>query len=143
MEPKKYSTGTKGRIKMHCDKCKEFIRASTSFSLATEFIEQIDPDRDEQVWQRFQTPADILPELQEWLGVGTAKAAAPPPLVPSRPDIKPASPLAQKKEDAALQRTRAWIASSAGQEKLGKLAPPDAAEAAVRRFYKELTGGEP
>ena len=143
MDPKKYSTGTKGRIKMHCDKCKEFIRASTSFSLATEFIEQIDPDHDEQVWQRFQTPADILPELQEWLGVGTGKAAAPAPLIPGRPDIKPASQLAPNKENAALQRTLAWVASSAGQEKLGKLAPPEAAEAAVRKFYKELTGGEP
>ena len=64
MEPRKYSTGTKGRIKMHCDKCREFIRANASFNLATEFIESIDPDHDEQVWQRFQTPADILPELQ-------------------------------------------------------------------------------
>ena len=146
MEPRKYSTGTKGRIKMHCDKCREFIRANASFNLATEFIESIDPDHDEQVWQRFQTPADILPELQEWLGVGAGKTATPsalPPIIPSRPDIKPASQLAAKKEDAALQRTRAWIASSAGQEKLGKLAPPEAAEAAVRRFYKELTGGEP
>jgi len=146
MEPRKYSTGTKGRIKMHCDKCREFIRANTSYNLATEFIEQIDPGHDEQVWQRFQTPADILPELQEWLGVGTGKAAAPaapPPLIPNRPDIKPASQLAAKKEDAALQRTRAWIASAAGQEKLAALAPPEAAEAAVRRFYRELTGGEP
>jgi len=146
MEPRKYSTGTKGRIKMHCDKCREFIRANTSFSLATEFIEQIDPGHDEQVWQRFQTPADILPELQEWLGIGVGKAAAPaatPPLVPSRPDIKPASQLAPSKENAALQRTLAWIASSAGQEKVGKLAPQEAAETAVHRFYKELTGGEP
>ena len=146
MEPRKYSTGPKGRIKMHCDKCREFIRANTSFSLATEFIESIDPDHDEQVWQRFQTPADILPELQEWLGVGTVKAqspAAPAPLIPNRPDIKPASQLAPNKENAALQKTLAWIASSSGQEKLGKLAPPEAAEAAARKFYKELTGGEP
>ena len=144
MEPRKYSTGTKGRIKMHCDKCREFIRANTSFSLATEFIEQIDPGHDEQVWQRFQAPADILPELQEWLGVGKAASpAAPPPLIPSRPDIKPASQLAPSKENAALQRTLAWIASPAGQEKLGRLAPPEAAEAAARRFFKELTGGEP
>ena len=146
MEPRKYSTGTKGRIKMHCDKCREFIRANTSFNLATEFIESIDPDHDEQVWQRFQTPADILPELQEWLGVGVGKVAAPAApsqLIPNRPDIKPASQLAPKMEDASLKRTRAWIASAAGQEKLGKLAPLEAAEAAVRKFYKELTGGEP
>ena len=143
MEPRKYSTGTKGRIKMHCDKCREFIRANTSFNLATEFIESIDPDHDEQVWQRFQTPADILPELQEWLGVGVAKAAAPSPIIPNRPDIKPASQLAPKKEDAAMQKTLAWLTSPAGQERLGKLAPLEAAEVAVRRFYKELTGGEP
>ena len=129
---------------MHCDKCREFIRANTSFNLATEFIESIDPDHEEQVWQRFQTPADILPELQEWLGVGKPAApTAPPPIIPNRPDIKPASQLTPKKEDAALQRTRAWIASSAGRQILGKLAPPDAAEAAAHKFYKELTGGEP
>ena len=132
---------------MHSDKCKEFIRANTSFSLATEFIASIDPDYDERVWQRFQTPADILPELQEWLGGEVGKPAAPsatqPLVIPNRPDIKPASQLAQDPEKAALQRTRAWLASSAGQEKIAALAPSDAAEAAVQRFYRELTGREP
>ena len=143
MEPRKYSTGTKGRLKMHCDKCREFIRANTSFSLATEFIESIDPDHDEQVWQRFQTPADILPELQEWLGIGVVKPAAQPPLITKCPDVKPASQLPPSREKAALQRTRDWLASPAGREKLSALAPSDAAEVAVRMFYHELTGGEP
>ena len=131
---------------MHSDKCKEFIRANTSFSLATEFIASLDPDHDERVWQRFQTPAEILPELQEWLGVDVGKPAAASagrPLVPNRPDIQPASQIAQDPEKAALQRTRAWLASSAGQEKLAALAPSDAAEAAVQRFHRELTGREP
>jgi hypothetical protein len=146
MEPKKYSTGTKGRLKMHCDKCKEFIRANTSYSLATEFIASIDPDYDESVWQRFQTPADILPELQEWLGGEVEKPAeesGAKPMFSKRPDIKPASQIVQPAEKAALQRTRAWLASAAGQDQLAPLTPPDAAEAALRRFYRELTGGEP
>ena len=131
---------------MHSDKCKEFIRANTSFSLATEFIASINPDYDERVWQRFQTPGDILPELQEWLGGEVGKPAAPSankPAIPNRPDIKPASQLAQDPENGALQRTRVWLASSAGQEKIAALAPSGAAEAAVQRFYRELTGKEP
>ena len=146
MDPKKYSTGTKGRIKMHCDKCKEFIRSLTSYSLATEFISSIDPDHDESVWQRFQTPADILPELQEWLGGEVEKPAeesGTKPLFSKRPDIKPASQIVPSAEKAALQRTRAWLSSAVGQEKLASLTPTDAAEVAVRRFYRELTGGEP
>jgi hypothetical protein len=144
MEPKKYSTGTKGRIKMHSDKCKEFVRANTSFNLATEFIASLDPDYDERVWQRFQTPADILPELQEWLGVDAVKPAAPStskPITPNHPGIKTANQLAQDPENAALQRTRTWLASAAGQEKIAALAPTDAAEAALLRFYRELTDG--
>ena len=143
MEPKKYSTGTKGRIKMHSDKCKEFIRVNTSFSLATEFITSIDPDRDERVWQRFQTPTDILPELQEWLGVEVVKPAAPSATKPPvHPNVKPASQLVPAPETVAMQKTRAWLASSAGQEKIAALAPADAAEAALQRFYRELTGRE-
>ena len=42
MEARKYSTGTKGRIKMHNDKCREFVQANApSFSLANEFIASI------------------------------------------------------------------------------------------------------
>ena len=143
MEPKKYSTGTKGRIKMHSDKCKEFIRVNTSFSLATEFITTIDPDRDERVWQRFQAPTDILPELQEWLGVEVVKPAAPSATKPPiHPNVKPASQLLQDPETVAMQKTRAWLASSAGQEKIASLAPLDAAELALQRLYRELTGRE-
>ncbi len=154
MEPRKYSTGTKGRLKMHSDKCKEFIQAnSPGFSLAKEFIESIDPDREEAVWQRFQTPEDILPALQTWLGGGEeqpapAKPAAPLPAILRRPDIKPASqvlsrPDAQKKADAALKNSQAWISSPEGLAQLAGLSPFDAADLALRRFYQELTAGQP
>ena len=146
MEPRKYSTGTKGRIKMHCDKCREIIRANTSYTLATEFIASIDPDHDERVWQRFQTPADILPELQEWLGGGGGKpvvAGDSKPLFASRPDIKPASQLVQSAGKAALQRTRVWLASATGQGQFAALTPSDVSELVLRRFYRELTGEEP
>lgn len=143
MEPRKYSTGTKGRIKMHSDRCREFIHANTSFHLANEFIESLDPEREDRAWQRFQTPADILPELQEWLGGGTAGHSAPQtslPIIPKCPDVMPASRLAPTPEKAAFERTRAWLAGPAGQEKIAALTPGEAAEEAVRRFYRELTG---
>lgn len=150
MEPRKYSTGTKGRIKMHSDKCKEFIHAnSPSFSLANEFIASIDPGREEGAWQRFPTPADILPELQAWLGVEVQKPASPHtprtlhPDIPRCLEINPASQLAPSMEEAALQRARTWLASDAGQAGLVNLSPSEAAEVALRRFYKELAGKEP
>ena len=150
MEPRKYSTGTKGRIKMHSDKCKEFIQAnSPSFSLANEFIESIDPDREETLWQRFQNPEDILPELQAWLG-GDEKPTAPPPSAPAAATIlpqkiRPASQLVspgslREKADSALQKTRAWINDPNTQNQFNTLTPTAAAESAIQKFYRELTG---
>jgi len=149
MEPRKYSTGTKGRIKMHSDQCKEFIRANTSFNLAREFIDSLDPSRDERVWQRFQNAEEILPELQAWLG-GSEEKPAPPvaaaaaPLI-RRPDIQAGSQLLRetKKFDAALQKTRSWLASAEAQAELASLNPTQAAEAALRRLDLEITGAEP
>ena len=149
-EPRKYSTGTKGRIKMHCDKCREFIHAnSPSFSLANEFIASVDPDREERVWQRFQNPEDILPELKAWLGEEVVKPAEPQPVklsATARPlQIKPASQLLRETEkiDAAMQRSRAWLAGEAARADFAALAPADAAEAALRNLYREITGLDP
>jgi len=148
MEPRKYSTGTKGRIKMHSDKCKEFIRSNTSFNLAKEFIESIDPGYDEQVWQRFQNPEEILPELQAWLGGGDEKPAAHPQKVPlalRRPEIKQGSLLLREMEkiDSAMEKTRTWLGSAAVQASFTSLSPTEAAEAALKRLYAEFTGAEP
>lgn len=148
MESRKYSTGTKGRIKMHSDQCKEFIRAnSPTFGLANEFVESIDPGHDERVWQRFQTPADILPELGAWLGGGIENPAPSSlgkdrPAIAHRPGLKPASqlPRSTEKIDGAFQRTRAWLASADAQDQLKELPPLDAAETALRRLYEEFTG---
>jgi len=75
MEQRKYSTGTKGRLKKHSDECREFIHShSPSFSLANEFIESIDPERENRAWQRFMSPESVLPELEAWL-----QGEAPPP----------------------------------------------------------------
>lgn len=134
---------------MHCDRCKEFIHAnSPGFSLAKEFIDSVDPDHEERVWQKFQRPEDILPDLQAWLGGGENPAAvgAPPPASPARTEVIPASHLARNtnlKADAALQKTRAWLASTAVQDELGNLSPTDAAEAALRKLYEEFTGAKP
>lgn len=141
MEPRKYSTGTKGRIKMHSDLCKEFIRANTSFNLAVEFIGSLDPERDDSTWQRFQTPSDILPELQAWLGGDDASPAAPSGPVPSAPAIKGlrlARQLPENREDAAFQRTREWLADPSTDEKLRSMSPADAAVLAIERFRQEL-----
>lgn len=128
---------------MHSDKCKEFIHAhSPGFNLAKEFIESLDPDRDESFWQRFQKPEDVLPELQAWLGGGVEKPVVPSPLpraIARRPDIQPASQLVRSTEaGAALQKTRAWLASAAVQAELGELSPIAAAEAALERVSQEL-----
>ena len=75
MEQRKYSTGTKGRLKKHSDECREFIHAhSPSFGLANEFIESIDPEREDKAWQRFMSPESVLPELEAWL-----QGEPPPP----------------------------------------------------------------
>lgn len=95
MEQRKYSTGTKGRLKKHSDECREFIQAhSPSFSLANEFIESIDPDREDKAWQRFMSPECILPELQAWL----QGEPPPPPKNTLHPGVRTAAELAENAE---------------------------------------------
>ncbi len=142
MEPRKYSTGTKGRIKMHADKCKEFIHAQTSFNLAKEYIESLDREYDEAVWQQFQNPEDILPQLQAWLDGGEEVMPEPQATVVSKhPEIKPASQLLPKtsKADEVLEKLLTWLASSDVQTRLKSLSSGEAAEVALRQFHKELT----
>ena len=145
MEPRKYSTGTKGRLKRHSDMCKEFVHAHTSFHLAGEFLETIDPERDERAWQRFQNVEDILPELQAWLD-GSGGQPATPPAAPAhpalqRPEIKSGRHLQEAAFDAALQRTRTWLA---GEEAgLAARTPAEAAEIALRRLSQEIAGAGP
>ncbi len=142
METRKYSTGTKGRLKMHSDGCKEIIRAnSPTYSLATEFIVSIDPDREDRVWQRFQSPEDVLPELQDWLSGGEAKTApAPSPLaaIVQRREIKPASRLLTPPLEAAFQATRKWLESPSGQFEIQSLSPQEAAEATLKKLHSEI-----
>lgn len=139
MEARKYSTGTKGRIKMHSDQCKEFIRANTSFSLAAEFIESLDGDHDDSFWQRYQTPADLLPELQAWLG---GEVPAPPSRpFPPAPDLKGlrlAREIPESPEDAAFRRVQGWLAEPSTGKMLQPLPPIDAAGIALERFRQEL-----
>jgi len=93
MEHRKYSTGTKGRLKKHSDECREFIHShSPSFGLANEFIASIDPEREDRAWQRFMSPESILPELEAWLG----GEAAPPPKKTLHPKLQTAADLAKE-----------------------------------------------
>lgn len=91
MEQRNYSTGTKGRLKKHSDECREFIQAhSPSFSLANEFIESIDPEREDKAWQRFMSPESVLPELEAWL----QGEPPPPPKNTIHPSLRTAAQLA-------------------------------------------------
>ena len=92
---------------MHADQCREAIHAhSPNFHLAVEFIETIDPDKEDQAWQRFEPPEQVLPLLQAWLSgeEPTAASAVPPaPLIPaSRLKTDP-------KIEAAIRKTRVWV----------------------------------
>ena len=111
MEPRKYSTGTKGRLKMHADQCREAIRANApNFHLAVEFIDSIDSEREDRVWQRFQTPEDVLPELQAWLSGGETVVEKPKtPLVPAS-----RLPVIDSKLAGVLKETRGWVRENAG-----------------------------
>lgn len=132
---------------MHSDRCKEFIHAnSPGFSLANEFIESIDPEREERVWQRFQSPQDILPELSAWLGGDETSPlpTSPPPSIVLPPVIKPAKQIARPAGfafvAAALQRTRVWLSDLGTIAELNAMSPTVAAEAALRKFDQELGG---
>lgn len=132
---------------MHAEKCMQFIQEhSPSFNLATEFIESIDPDHTDAVWQRFQTVADILPELQAWLGgesLPLPAASSLPVRLPSSLPITSATKLLQvnKKDiDVAFQKTQAWVAVTSFSWKA--LTPQQVAEIALKQFYYELTGAE-
>jgi len=135
---KKYSTGTKGRLEKHADQCKELIRQNCpSFSLAQEFIASIDPDFDPKVWQAYQEPEDVLPELAIWLGGGEETPA--PVVVPA-----PAVPVLRKKEvrghiGLALKKTQAWMAEPAVAAKFSELEKADAISKALEKMAETLT----
>ncbi len=102
---KKYSTGTKGRLEKHADACKSLIRNQCNdFHLASEYIESIDPDRDNKTWQIYQRPEDCLPALHAWLSGGESAPA------PHMPPVSPATCLPELPTDmaAALDRVREW-----------------------------------
>jgi hypothetical protein len=123
VEPRKYSTGTKGRLKMHADLCREAIRANAgNFHLAEEFIESIDPEKEDRVWQRFQTPEDVLPELQAWLsGDEGAVEVVKSPVVPASRLVAP-----DPKRVLILREAREWVAKNA--DELSALTPLEAIE---------------
>ena len=144
MENRKYSTGTKGRLKMHSDRCKETIRShSPNFSLATEFIASIDPDYEDTVWQRFQTPEDVIPELDQWLNGGDS--TTPPPRTGPLPTeilkkvaIKPATQLVSPKKASAMEKVRDWLHSPEGIATITPLSSLQAAKLILEKIQFEL-----
>lgn len=134
VEGRKYSTGTKGRLKMHSDRCREFIHAQApSFALAEEFVASIDPGREDAVWQRFQEPADIGPYLEAWLNGEPEPAAAVKSPVQAAVAVAKTKRLAPAVE-LAFKKTEAWIEGGA----VDCMAPGDAARMALEKLRGEL-----
>jgi hypothetical protein len=91
MEQRKYSTGTKGRLTKLSDESREIIHYhSPILILANEFIESIDPEREDKAWQRFMSPESVLPELEAWLH----GEPPPPPKNSLHPKVLTAAQLA-------------------------------------------------
>lgn len=136
VEGRKYSTGTKGRLKMHADMCRAFIHEQApGFALAEEFVASIDPGREDAVWQKFQEPSDVGPFLQAWLN------GEPEPGATVREVVKAAKVLDRPKSlapalELAFKKTEAWIAS--GPAELDALGPRDAARRVLEKLREAL-----
>jgi hypothetical protein len=117
---------------MHSDQCREFIHAnSPDFHLANEFIESLDPEREDRVWQRFQTPEDIQPLLQAWLSgeeMPTATKPAQPPVIPATRLKSP------QNLEAALKNTREWVEEN--RPRLAALPALEAIEEVLARLER-------
>lgn len=115
---------------MHADQCREAIHAhSPNFQLAVEFIESIDPDKEDQVWQRFEPPEQVLPLLQAWLAGEEPPVASAVPLA----RVVPASRLkSDPKIEAAMRKTRTWVEQNSAR--LGTMPALDAIEEVLNRF---------
>ncbi|MFV0415064.1 MAG: hypothetical protein ACK5NG_01705 [Chthoniobacterales bacterium] len=139
---KRYSRGTKGRLERHADLCKKHIYDTCPTpDLAIEFIETVDPDQDNAVWQQFKEPADVLPEVRDWLSPPEASAQANAsaeklssvtklPLAPNQ--------VMEGRIDIALKRTRAWLTEDVTRKKINTLSPAEAARFALERMHHEL-----
>lgn len=115
---------------MHSDQCREFIHAnSPDFHLANEFIESLDPEREDRTWQRFQTPEDILPLLQAWLSGEEMPVATKP----AQPPVVPATRLKTPQNlESALKDTREWVEEN--RTRLAALPAMDAIEEVLARL---------
>ncbi len=108
---------------MHADQCREAIRANApNFHLAVEFIDSIDSEREDRVWQRFQTPEDVLPELEAWLSGGEM------PVEKTKSLVVPASRLAvpDTKRVEIVKEARGWVEKNSAE--LSALTPIEAIE---------------
>jgi len=127
MNQRKFSTGTKGRIKRHASECKSAVlRKCGNEGLASEFIFEIDPDRDDNAWQVFQTQLECLARLETWLdGVGGKQE---PPITSNEKIIlselstKLAEREAAKAKESeallAIDEVRNWAESEEGVKEL-------------------------
>ena len=147
MEKKRFSTGTKGRIKQHAEECKEAIQLRcNNESLALEFIAEIDPNREDKVWQMFQTKLECLNKLEAWLGV-EAKPVQPPT---KKEDIVKnlSAQLGAKREPTikqsdvvlAIASCRDWVESKEGAAELVEIGSKSSNPQSAQDIAKYIIG---
>jgi len=127
MTTKKFSTGTKGRIKQHAAECKaSVLRRCANEALAAEFIAEIDPARNDTAWQVFPSQLECMSRLEEWLdGVGGKQE---PPQTSNEKIIMSAlsAKLAEREKAgvkkskvlSAIAEVRNWVESAEGSKEL-------------------------
>lgn len=145
MAEKKYSTGTKGRLKKHADDCKDVIKlACKDNSLALEFIKQIDPDYSDVNWQQFPSMQHCRVAVAEWLGEEPPKIEEPKALTASV--IKETLAKRSKKDKfiaqadimALLDSESNWLNSPEGKEELKGFSKEDALAYYVGRLQIQV-----
>ncbi len=118
---------------MHADRCREAIHAhSPNFQLAVEFIESIDPDKEDQVWQQFEPSEQVLPILQAWLAgeEPPAASAVPPARVVQASRLK-----SDPKIENAIRKTRIWVEQNSAR--LSGMPALEAIEEVLSRFSRD------
>jgi hypothetical protein len=133
MNKRKFSTGTKGRIKQHASECKTAVlQRCGNEALAAEFIAEIDPDRNDSAWEVFSSQQECIARLEVWLdGVGgkpepprtSNEAIIMSALTAKLAERKEASSNKKSKVQLAIAEVRNWSESAEGVQELSRLSP--------------------
>jgi len=132
MVKKKFSTGTKGRIKQHAAECKiSVLQKCGNEALAAEFIAEIDPDRNDNAWQAFPSQLECMNRLEEWLD-GAGEKQEPPQTSNEKMIMTALSVKIAEREGASVKKSKVlsaiaevlnWAESEEGAKELEELSP--------------------